>query len=97
MLYQQTEWQSLTGAWHCNCVDKLSNGSGAWYLPARLLELTPAEFIDFLITNFKPDHFSYDKEKCFCCWSWNNQTDMRKYKNYINKKAREKNFQIPSI
>lgn len=94
MLYQQSEWQSPSGAWHCNCIDKLGANSGAWYLPARILGLTPADFVEFLMTNFKPDHFSYCKEKCFCQWSWDKQASMRKYKNYINAAARKVNFQI---
>ena len=93
-VWQATEWQSLTNRWHCNCVDNLAGDSGAWYLPARILGLTPANFIKFLFENFKPDHFSYCKEKCLCFWSWDDQNAMRKYKNFINKKAREKNFQI---
>lgn len=94
MLYQQTEWQSPSGAWHCNCVDNLAGGSGTWYLPARILGLAPADFLEMLITNFKPDHFVYDKEKCFCQWSWNSQSLMRKYKNWINAAARKANFQV---
>lgn len=94
MLYQQSEWQSPSNAWHCNCIDNLAGNSGAWYLPARILGLTPADFLKILITDFKPDHFSYDKEKCFCQWSWKSQSAMRKYKNFINAAARKVNFQI---
>lgn len=94
MLYVQSEWQSPSGKWHCNCVEKLADNSGAWYLPARILGMTPADFIEYLINNFHPDHFIYDKEKCFCLWSWTKQSDMRKYKNFINAAARKVNFQI---
>lgn len=94
MVWQASEWQSLSGRWYCNCIDKLGAGSGTWYLPARILGLTPAEFINFLFKNFKPDYFSYNEEKCFCSWSWKSQTAMRAYKNYINKEARKVNFQI---
>ena len=93
MVYKQTEWESPSG-WHCNCVDNLGGGSGTWYYPARILGISPAEFVSFLMTNFKPDKFYYDPESCFCSWCWNKQADMRKYKNFINKKAREVNFQI---
>lgn len=94
MLYKMTEWSSPSGAWHCNCIDDLAHNSGVWYLPARILNLSPAAYIEYVIKNFKPDHISADKEKCFVSFSWESQTEMRKFKNFINKKAREVNFQI---
>jgi len=94
MLYKMTEWQSSSGLWYCNCVDDLAHNSGVWYLPARILDLTPAAYIEYMIKNFKPDRIYADKESCFISFSWKNQADMRLWKNFINKKAREKNFQI---
>ena len=94
MLYKSEEWQSATGYWHCNCTSNLANNSGAWYLPARILGITPADFITLLLTKYKPDKFYFDKDTCFCNWSWKSQSDMRKYKNMINAEARKKNFQI---
>ena len=94
MLYKMTEWSSPSGFWHCNCIDDLGHNSGVWYLPARILDLSPAAYIEYVIKNFKPDDIYANKEKCFISFSWKKQEDMRKFKNYINKKAREKNFQI---
>ena len=94
MLWKATEWQSETGYWHCNCVDNLAGGSSNWYLPARILGISPADFLKMLINDFKPDDIFVDKEKCLVFFSWKSQTQMRKYKNWINKKARDVNFQI---
>ena len=93
MIWKATEWETISG-WHCNCVDNLGKGSGIWYIPARILGISPAAFISLLLEKFKPDNFYYNPETGFCNWSWNNQADERRYKNWINAEARKKNFQI---
>ena len=94
MLYKLTEWQDVCGKWHCGCVDDLANGSNMWYLPARILNISPAQYISWVIDNYAPDDIYASKEKCLVFISWTDQNKMRKFKNYINKKAREINFQI---
>lgn len=94
MLYQVKEWQSPSGYWKCNCVDDLGKNSALWYHPARILKLSPADFIRLLLKDFKPDCFYFNEKNCLCFWSWKSQESMRKYKNWINKKAREANYQI---
>ena len=93
MLYKCEEWESISG-WHCGCLLDLAHNSNLWYLPARILDLTPAQFIEFLITNYKPDHIYFNKESCFFSYSWDKQESMRKFKRFINAAARKKNFQI---
>lgn len=93
MLYKQSEWESESG-WHCNCIDNLGKNSAAWWHPARILKISPAQFIELLITKFKPDYFYFNKETCFCSWSWKDQSKMRIYKNYINAAARKVDYQI---
>ena len=89
-----SEWQSLSGQWHCNCIDNLTNNAGVWYMPARILNISPADYIKLILTKYKPDCFSYNKEKCVFLFSWSNQNNMRKFKNDINAAARKINFQI---
>ena len=93
MLWRAEEWETESG-FHCNCISNLGQDSAAWYLPARILDLTPAQFIELLITKFKPDDFYFNPKTCFCCWSWKDQSKMRLYKNWLNAEARKKNFQI---
>jgi len=94
MLYKLTEWQTASEKWCCNCVDNLGQNSGAWWHPARILGITPAAFISLLLEEYKPDYFYYNKETGFADWTWNDLNKMRKFKNFINKKAREVNYQI---
>ena len=92
MVWQAEEWESVSG-WHCGCVKDLAHDSNAWYLPARILNLAPADYIKYMIDNFNPIVHT-NKDKCLIFFSWEKQADMRKFKNFINKKARECNFQI---
>lgn len=93
MLWKMTEWKAPSGQWYCNCVDKLASNAGAWYTPARILGWEPADYVEYVIKNYHPNVF-YSAEKCLVFFSWDSQSDMRKYKNWLNKIAREKNFQI---
>lgn len=93
MLYKATEWEAMSG-WKCGCVDNLKEDSGAWYMPARVLGITPAQFIELVINEYGADRVSFNKDACFFHYAWSSQEKMRKFKNYLNKVAREKNFQI---
>ena len=93
MLWKMTEWSSPSEKWYCNCVDKLASNAGAWYTPARILGWDPADYIEYVIKNFNPE-IHCNKEKCLVFFSWNDQSQMRKYKNWINAAARKANYQI---
>jgi hypothetical protein len=93
-IWQSDIWQGSSGKWYCNNTKNLGAGFGEWFLPARILNLTPAAFINFLLDNFKPDYCYYDEEKNFFSYSWSSQVNANKWKLYINKEARKVNFQI---
>ena len=93
MIWKATEWQSLSGSWECNCIDKLETNAGEWYVPARILGWEPADYVEYVIKNFDPI-VHYHKDKCLVFFSWNSQEKMRKFKNWINAAARKVNYQI---
>ena len=94
MLWQAKEWLSEGSGWHCGCLDDLGKGSNAWHLPARILGITPAAFVELVVKQYKPDYVYFSEEKCLFFYSWKSQTAERKFKNFINAEARKKNFQI---
>ena len=88
-----SEWQSPNGVWYCNDTSEIGKSqAGLWWAPARLLGLSLDASVNLLIIKFKPDNISYNKEKNVLVYSWKEQSDMREFKRYINKMAREKNF-----
>lgn len=93
-LYVCKEWQSASGIWYCEHTDSFPQGVQKWVVPARILGLTPADFLKFLIEKFEPDHIFHNKDCSFVGWGWSSQAKMREYKRFINKKARECNFHI---
>jgi hypothetical protein len=93
-VFKLNEWQSPTGRWFCNDVSDLGHGSGAWYLPARILNISLTDFILLLKNEYNVSHIKYNQERDVLVYSWNNQNDMRRYKNFINAKARQINFII---
>lgn len=92
-LYKMEEWQdTCTGYWHCNDV---SHGikSAAWWVVPRLLGISPAEYVKLLAETFHAEVL-YFSEKNVLLFKWRKQSDMRSFKNTINRIAREKQFYI---
>lgn len=93
-IYYCEEWYSPSGIWYCEHTSSFPCNVQKWIVPAKILGITPAEFLKFLIEEFKPDKFYHNEDCSFVSWGWSSQSQMRRYKNFINKKAREINFKI---
>lgn len=94
MLYKVTEWQGMSGIWYCNCLDSLTTKASHWYAPARVLGISPADFIKLIIETYGADQVKYYPENGFFSYGWTSQAKMRVFKNFLNAEARKKNFQI---
>ena len=93
-LLKYDEWQDGCGQWHCNDTTDLGHGSSLWWLPAKMWNMTPAEYLKMVIEKFKPDHIYHSDDYSFVGWNWKNQTQMRVFKNWINAEARKHNYLI---
>ena len=92
-IYKMTEWQdTVSDTWHCNDV---SHGAkyAVWWVVPRLLGIAPAEYIKLLVETFHAEVL-YFSEKDVLLFKWRKQSDMRRFKNTINRIAREKQFFI---
>lgn len=94
-LYKTTEWEDGDGTWNCGDVSHLSANSNTWWYPCNILDITPVEFVKLLMEKFNAINFHYSTKFDVLMYSFKTQSDCRKYKNFINKKAREKNFIVP--
>lgn len=96
MLYKEKE-EHMGNHWYSYCHDNLGKRYQQWMVPVRLLEITPAEYAELMVTKYNAK-LRYCKNSWngqgFLMRYWDSQADMRKWKNYINKVAREKGFQI---
>ena len=93
-LLKYVEWQGAGDMWYCNDTSDLTSIRSKWWVPARMLNLSPADFVKMLIEKFKPDNIWYSKEHDVLGYSWENINDMRKYKNWLNAEARKRSFII---
>lgn len=86
------EWQSPTGYWYCNDVSDLAGISGQWWVPARMLEMSPCDYLKWLIENYKPDKIHFDGKNVFYSWSKEHYMLCHKFLLDINREARKRNF-----
>ena len=86
--------------WECNDnyyvsdVSDLAASSGTWWYVPNLLSLSPVEYVKLLINKFHATKISYSIESDVLIFSFSTLEDARKYKNYVNKQARDKKFII---
>ena len=93
-LLKYTEWQGANGNWYCNDVSDLSSVRSLWWAPARMLNLSSADYVKWLVENFHPDQVLYNQERDVLIYSWKKIADMRVFKNKINALARQYKFII---
>lgn len=92
--YKATIWKGGSGRWYVNCVDDLAGIAGKWWVPCRILELAPADFIMLLINDYHASGFSYNREHDFLNYSWENYNDANNFKLMLNRVARQKHIMI---
>lgn len=91
-LYKCEEWQGSSLDWYVNDVKNSNPIAHKWWIPLLILNISCEEYIKMLKTKFKAKDFNYKKESNVLIFSFSSVTDARKYKNYINRIAREKQF-----
>ena len=93
-LLKYTEWQGANGNWYCNDTSDLSSVRSLWWAPARMMNISPSEYVQWLIDNFHPDTIIYNQERDVLVYGWRKQSDMRLFKNKLNTLARKYNYII---
>ena len=91
-ILKYTEFQSPTGYWYCNDVSDLAGISGYWWAPARMLGITPADFVALLIEKYQPDEISFNGKTLLYSWKEENYGKMHSYLLWINREARNRKF-----
>ena len=92
-LLKYVEWEQ-NGNWYCNDTSDLCSVRAKWWAPARMLNISPAEFVKMLVEKYKPDNISYNSETNVLVYSWVDQAAMRKFKNAMNAESRKRNYMI---
>ena len=92
-IFHMTEWES-NGKWMCGDVSALAANSNLWWYIPNLLQISPVEYVNLLINTFHAIDLHYSVDKNVLFFKFASLTECRKFKNYINKLAKEKNFTI---
>lgn len=92
-IYKTTEWKS-NGYYYCGDISALGKDSNKWWYPCNILSISPVEYVNLLINKFHAVGLHYSATKDVLIFKFTTLTDCRKYKNFINKVAKEKNFTI---
>ena len=84
------------GHWSCISIKDVGKIGNQWWTPARALGMELTDYIKMIIRDFHPDNISFSTipENGLLLFSWNKQEDMRKFKNWINKKFRDLQFYV---
>lgn len=88
IIYKAEEWQSSCGKWYCEAVSLFGRGYTMWLLPVRLTKMSIEDFLTMIKNEYNAEIF-YKADGSFVGWCWSKQSDMRKYKNWINNIARK--------
>lgn len=95
--YKASEWQSGT-RWCVADTSDLAHDSAAWWIPARILDLSLEDFVLMLINDYHATIDGWYPEanngKSLLLFSWKNYSDAHKYLLYINRIARNKHWTI---
>ena len=93
-LLKYTEWSDGIGNWYVNDTSDLSSPRALWWAPARMLNISPVDYVQLLIERFHPDHIKYFEDNDVLIYSWRSLEAAREFKNWINAQARKVNFRI---
>ena len=90
-IFHMEEWQS-NGKWLCGDVSALAADSNYCWYPAAILDLSPIDFVQELIHTYHAIDLHYEAKYDVLIYKFSTLEDCRKFKNKVNKKAKEKNF-----
>lgn len=89
-LFKASEWQGGSGLYYVNDTTHMT----AWWVHPRVLGISPAAYVELLVKKYNVSNIKYFEESGFLYFGFRTLADARRYKNDINKKARERKFYI---
>lgn len=94
-IYKASEWTDITGKVHVQCDDLVATGRN-WIEPAKILGITPSDFIILLKNKFDAYITPYRKDGkiSFISYHWDDLSKARKFKNFINAEAKKKSYMV---
>lgn len=88
-LYREEIWQDMAGYWFSNDTSEICSGAETWGSAVYVLGISLVEYVELLIKEFNAIVY-WNNDKPFLHNKWATKQEAQKWKNFINKKAREK-------
>ena len=87
------EWQSPSGCWFCNDTKDIGTSMASeWWAPARMMNMEPADYVKWVVDNYKPDKITFENKFLFFCWTKEHYSLCHKMVLDINRYSRKVNF-----
>lgn len=90
-IYNAEVWES-NGRYYVGDVSALAACSNKWWHQANIFQLMPVDFVILLIDHFLATIVSYTCESDVLIFYFTSLEDARKYKNELNKLARNRKY-----
>lgn len=92
-VFKYEEFQGATGKWRCNIKTNLASNYAQWWMPARMLQITPAAYVQMLRERFGVDGvILYDSGFLDFWWEKEHYSKAHSFVLFINREARNRGF-----
>lgn len=92
-ILKYSEWES-NGRWQCTDVSNFAKGSAYWYHVPQMLGISYTDYIYLLRDKYNVHYMSYTAKYNVLTFAFDTLQECRKFKNDINRIARQKKYYI---
>ena len=89
-IYEASEWK-IGNRWYVNDVKELATSASKWWQPMQMLDMSIEQYTNLLIS-YNAKKITYHKESDVLTFSFDTQSEARKFKNFLNREARKRNW-----
>ena len=89
-IYEASEWK-IGDRWYVNDVKELATSASKWWQPMQMLDMSIEQYTNLLIS-YNAKKITYHKESDVLTFSFDTQSEARKFKNFLNREARKRNW-----
>jgi len=89
-IFKMSCWESC-GKWYVNDISHMSGVYAKWFTPMRILDISIDDYIQLLL-KFKAVGLRYYEPTDLLSFYFTKETDAKKFCNYVNKVAKNKQY-----
>ena len=86
-------WQ-IGNKWYVGDIEDLGHGSGTWWYIPQALDVPYEKYPHLLKDEYNATLLRYHAKENVFIFAFEKYADANRFKNYVNKKARDKHFMV---